>query len=168
MFVPPDAQYYLQRARSHTALQGVPPPASGKGLLSDADRAALRMPALEWLEDPDRRPGNAEDPDIPSRPRLDPTDCGFSRRRRGGGVQAAYEIARRISRRSSLPPALGGHHGGFEMGSAALPRRNRRSAGDDARDAVRRWPNRPTASSRFNAADCRTIMARRRAGQKPK
>jgi hypothetical protein len=51
MFVPPDGQYDLARARSHTALQGVPPPPSGKGPLSDADRAALRMPALEWLED---------------------------------------------------------------------------------------------------------------------
>ena len=51
MFVPPDAQYDLARARSHTALQGVPPPPSGKGPLSDADRAALRMPALDRLQD---------------------------------------------------------------------------------------------------------------------
>jgi hypothetical protein len=51
VFVPPDAQYDLARARSHTALQGVPPPPSGKGPLSEADRAALRMPALDWLED---------------------------------------------------------------------------------------------------------------------
>ncbi len=51
MFVPPDAQYDLARARSHTALHGVPPSSSGKGPLSDADRAALRMPALDWLED---------------------------------------------------------------------------------------------------------------------
>lgn len=51
MFVPADAEYDLARARSHTTLLGSPPPPAGEGPMSDQERAALRMPALEWLED---------------------------------------------------------------------------------------------------------------------
>src|SRR3954469_19204931 len=50
VFVPDDARYDLARARSHTALLGGARPSSGEAPLSEAERAALRMPALEWLE----------------------------------------------------------------------------------------------------------------------
>jgi hypothetical protein len=50
VFVPPDATYDLARARTH--IYGIPRPATPEAeeTLSARERAALAMPALEWLE----------------------------------------------------------------------------------------------------------------------
>jgi hypothetical protein len=50
VFVPDDARYDLARARSHTALLARARPSNGEAPLSEAERAELRMPALDWLE----------------------------------------------------------------------------------------------------------------------
>ena len=51
VFVPPDASYDLARARTHIrAIPEPAPPAPGDAI-SAAERAALAMPALPWLDD---------------------------------------------------------------------------------------------------------------------
>jgi len=50
LFVPPDAEYDLARAQHNTRLLRSPPPPAGEAPMSTEERAALSMPALEWLE----------------------------------------------------------------------------------------------------------------------
>ncbi len=52
VFVPPEEQYDLKRARAHIRSAGrrEPPSTSAPVVLSSAERAALRFPALDWLE----------------------------------------------------------------------------------------------------------------------
>ncbi|HEX8662501.1 MAG TPA: hypothetical protein VF744_00555 [Beijerinckiaceae bacterium] len=50
VFVPPDAKYDLVRARTHLQAVLPPQPPRPDGGLSAAERAALPMPALPWLD----------------------------------------------------------------------------------------------------------------------